>query len=107
MPALARPSIPIPGVAVDILGANQARVAILIWLSQHPGSTITEIQKGLEVSRMSVTEHVRALSAAGAIISTPLQPARGQRARYELVPAVVQREVITLLAQMGIAVDKG
>lgn len=92
---------------MDILGANQARVAILIWLSQNPGSTITEIQKGLDVSRMSVTEHMRALSSTGAIISTPPQPARGQRAHYEIVPGVVAREVTTLLAQMGIHLKDG
>jgi len=106
VPALTRPTISIEGVAVDILGANQARVGILVWLSRHPDSTVTEINQALGLSRMSVVDHIRALVATGAVAGTPAQPTRGQRARYRLVPEVVERELLGLLDQLGLDVSE-
>lgn len=88
MPWYAEPLLP-PDVerAINVLGANAARVAVLWYIGEHPHSTVREIADGTELALGTVKNHVAALVALGALEADPAPTVpyalrRGMRTRY-------------------------
>lgn len=88
MPWYAEPLLP-PDVerAINVLGANAARVAVLGYIVEHPHSTVREIADGTELALGTVKNHVATLVALGALEadpapSVPYALRRGMRTRY-------------------------
>ncbi|MBS1673145.1 MAG: winged helix-turn-helix transcriptional regulator [Actinobacteria bacterium] len=88
MPVYAAPSLaPAVERAIDVLGANAARVAVLAYVVEHPGCLVSEIAEGSGLAVGTVKTHVATLAALGALSaepapSLPYSERRGRRTRY-------------------------
>ncbi|MBT2497468.1 winged helix-turn-helix transcriptional regulator [Microbacterium sp. ISL-59] len=89
MPVYAVPSLsPEAERAINVLGANAARLAVLSFISAHPKSLVSEITKGTGLTHSTVKQHVSSLTAAGVLNpdpdpSVPYADRRGRHTRYE------------------------
>lgn len=91
MPVYAAPSLP-PAVeqAINVLGANAARLAVLAYVVAHPGSLVSEIAEGSGLAVGTVKTHVAALVASRVLSadpapSVPYAERRGRRTRYTVL----------------------
>lgn len=90
MPVYAVPSLaPEAERAINVLGANAARLAVLSFLGTHPRSLVSEITKGTGLTHSTVKQHVSSLAAAGILSpdpdpSIPYADRRGRHTRYEV-----------------------
>lgn len=67
-----------------LVEASRTRLAVLVYVSDHPGSTVTEVAEALGVSCGLARNHLQRLVEAGGAFCDPPHPVRGQRARYTL-----------------------
>lgn len=88
MPAYAAPTLtPATERAINVLGANAARLAVLSYIVENPGCLVSEIAEGTTLAVGTVKTHVTALTALGALSpdpapSVPYAERRGRRTRY-------------------------
>lgn len=88
MPVYAAPSLaPAVERAINVLGANAARVAVLAYVVEHPGCLVSEVAEGAQLAIGTVKTHVATLAALGALSaepapSVPYAERRGRRTRY-------------------------
>lgn len=88
MPAYAAPTLaPAAARAINVLGANAARLAILAYIVENPGCLVSEIAEGTTLAVGTVKTHVTALTALGALSpdpapSVPYAERRGRHTRY-------------------------
>ncbi|MDF2916129.1 MAG: hypothetical protein K0S70_346 [Microbacterium sp.] len=88
MPSYAAPSLtPEVERAINVLGANAARIAVLAYIVENPGSLVSEIAEGTDLAVGTVKTHVSALTTLGALSadpdpSVPYAERRGRRTRY-------------------------
>lgn len=88
MPVYAAPSLtPAVERAIDVLGANAARLAVLAYVVEHPGCLVSEIADGAGLAVGTVKTHVATLVASAALSadpdpSVPYAERRGRRTRY-------------------------
>lgn len=73
--------------AINVLGANAARIAVLGFIVGHPGSLVSEIAEGTTLTVTTVKQHVSALTSAGILspdpaASVPYAERRGRHTRY-------------------------
>lgn len=91
MPVYAAPSLtPAVERAINVLGANAARLAVLAYIVAHPGSLVSEIAEGAGLAVGTVKTHVAALATSGVLSvdpapSVPYAERRGRRARYTVL----------------------
>lgn len=88
MPSYAAPSLtPAVERAINVLGANAARLAVLAYIVENPGCLVSEIAEGTTLAIGTVKTHVAALTTLGALSpdpapSVPYAERRGRRTRY-------------------------
>lgn len=81
------------GRAVAIFGVNEARLAILTYLAREPNATRKAVCAATGLSAPSVSVHLRALVAAGALVTEPAEPAPGQHLHYSVCRPVIAEEL--------------
>lgn len=59
--------------AVEVFSANEARVAVLLWLADHPESTQAEIAAAVGVKAQTARNHLLDLKKLG-VITTSTAP---------------------------------
>lgn len=90
MPSYAAPSLsPAVERAIDVLGGNAARLAVLGFIVEHPGCIVSEIAEGTDLAVGTVKTHVSALTALGVLEpdpapTVPYELRRGRRTRYSV-----------------------
>lgn len=88
MPSYAAPSLtPAVELAINVLGANAARLAILGFIVEHPGCLVSEIADGTDLAIGTVKGHISALTTLGVLDmdpapTVPYADRRGRRTRY-------------------------
>lgn len=88
MTVYAVPALPPEMVrAIDVLGGNAARLAVLGFIVEHPGCIVSEIAEGTDLAVGTVKTHVSALTALGVLEpdpapTVPYDLRRGRRTRY-------------------------
>lgn len=88
MPWYAAPALPPEAErAINVLGANAARLAILGYIVENPGSLVSEIAEGTDLAIGTVKNHLAALVALDALEtdpapSVPYAERRGRHTRY-------------------------
>jgi len=99
MPRYASPPTPLPDAAtkaVEMLGANPIRGAIIRVLAQHPnGLTSGAIERELGVSYQTVFRHLQQLVAVGVVTTDGEEVHHGRRVIYTLD----RQAVITTLSE--------
>lgn len=93
-------------LVITALGGNAARIAILGALVQHPLSTPGDLTRA-DLSVNTIRKHLAVLLTAGLIesdppSSLPFSERNGQRARYSVVRAVLDKAYDELGAALGI-----
>lgn len=87
MPRYARgPGLP-HGVAMlaDSLAANEARLAVILHLHKHPGSTRADITAAMGFGQQTVYRHLQDMEDAGLVdADVPLDDRHGRTVRYRL-----------------------
>lgn len=80
---------------VTVLGLNSARVAILIYLHDHPDATRTDLTRELDIGHRTVQDHLEELERTGVITGDlPEGSRRGRRPiRYRLHPDALLAEL--------------
>ena len=107
MPVYAQPSLPEGlGEAIEALGGNAARVAVLSFLVEHPDSRVGEIAEATGLAGTTVKMHVSALLELGTIVvdpplSIPYEDRRGQHARYALNAGRLRESYARLGSALG------
>lgn len=88
MPSYAAPSLsPEAESAINVLGANAARLAVLAFIVEHPACLVSEIAEGTDLAIGTVKTHVAALTTLGVLSpdpapTVPYAERRGRRTRY-------------------------
>lgn len=92
-----------PAVAglVDSLGANRARIAIIVHLHDHPGSTRGEITAAMAIGHQTVYSHLQTLEADDLVV-TDVPPAErhGRTIRYWLRSKKLRGQLQALLEHL-------
>lgn len=104
MPRYAQgPPVP-PTVAglVDSLGANSARLAIILHIQTHPGTTRGDLTTAMGIGHQTVYSHLKTLENAG-IVVTDVPPAErhGRTVRYWLRSKKLRAQLHALLDQLA------
>lgn len=96
MPSRLHPDLPEEvGRAVAVFGISEARYAVLVCLAQHGGqATTTELLGDLQVSRVHLLDHLRALRRAGAVTSDEVAGSRA--ATWAMDVTLIERDLIRL-----------
>lgn len=90
MTVYAVPALPPEMVrAIDVLGGNAARLAVLGFIVEHAGCIVSEIAEGTDLAVGTVKTHVSALTALGVLEpdpapTVPYDLRRGRRTRYSV-----------------------
>jgi DNA-binding transcriptional ArsR family regulator len=66
--------------------SHPARIALLVYLQDHPGCRCSELVKFLPLSQPSCSRHLGELRKAGLVIAHPT----GSEIRYELNPQRIE-----------------
>ncbi|MBW8764535.1 MAG: winged helix-turn-helix transcriptional regulator [Microbacterium sp.] len=88
MPTYAAPALsPAAELAINVLGGNAARLAILGFIVEHPGCLVSEIAKGTDLAIGTVKGHISALTATDVLDmdpapTVPYADRRGRHTRY-------------------------
>lgn len=109
MPSYAAPSLsPAVERAIDVIGGNAARLAVLGYVVENPGSIVSEIAEGTDLAVGTVKTHVSALTALGALEpdpapSVPYELRRGRRTRYSASSVQLAEHYLQLGKLLGLA----
>lgn len=88
--------------AVDALGANRARLAIIYFLRDHPGADRTAITTTLAIGHQTVYSHLLGLEEAGIIrTDTPAGERHGRTVHYWLNRDALRQQLLVLLEELG------
>lgn len=88
MPSYAAPSLsPAVELAINVLGGNAARIAVLGFIVEHPGCLVSEIAEGTDLAIGTTKRHLSELTATGVLDmdpapTVPYADRRGRRTRY-------------------------
>lgn len=109
MPAYAEPLLPpVAEQAINVLGGNAARIAILSYIVEHPGCIVSEIAEGTRLAVGTVKTHVSALATLGALEpdpspTVPYADRRGRRTRYSVRTEQLSEHYRQLGKMLGLA----
>lgn len=85
----------------DALGANRARLAIIVYLRDHPGSDRSAITTALGVGHQTVYSHLAVLEAAGLVrTDTDAGERHGRTVHYWLQLGVLRDDLQRLLDEL-------
>lgn len=104
MPRYAQgPNLP-PAMArlADALGANRARLAIIVFLRDNPGAERSAITAALGIGHQTVYSHLAALEASGLVrTDTDAGERHGRTVHYWLEMDPLRAAVQDLLEELG------
>lgn len=109
MPNYAAPTLtPAAELAINVLGGNAARLAILGFIVEHAGCLVSEIAKGTNLAIGTVKGHISALAATDVleIVPAPTVPyadRRGRHTRYSVSASKLATHYRELGKLLGIA----
>ena len=106
MPSYAAPSLsPAVERAIDVLGGNAARLAVLGFIVEHPGCIVSEIAEGTDLAVGTVKTHVSALTSLGVLEPDPAPtvPYELRRGRYSVSSTQLTEHYRQLGKLLGLA----
>lgn len=84
---------------VDSVGANRARLAIVLYLQAHPDATRGQVTEAMGIGHQTVYSHLKALEQAGVVVGdVPDETRAGRTVRYRLQAETVRTQLRELLA---------
>ncbi len=85
----------------DALGANRARLAIILFVKHHPGTTRAEITKAMGIGHQTVYIHPQALEDQGITVAdVPADDRHGKKVRYTLHAQSLRDDITALLREL-------
>lgn len=82
--------------AADTLAANQARLAIIHFLRDHPGADRTAITTTLGIGHQTVYSHLGALETVGVVRTDASGERHGRTVHYWLDSEELRRQLVSL-----------
>ena len=108
MPTYAAPTLTAAAeLAINVLGGNAARLAILGFIVEHPGCLVSEIARGTDLAVGTVKGHISALTTTDVLDvdpdpTVPYADRRGRHTRYSVSASKLAKHYRELGTLLGI-----